>query len=141
MALDGFCPELDEFYEYMTGRSSKDPTKLDGFVKENDISWLKTLNDGLSSKGKNKKHIKNTFDSNEGKERCFLKMPISYGQYSKIETEKNVYINTDPAPTCPLGDCGYKHAHVFGPLYLFIIGKYFCGFLQKHSITESCSKK
>lgn len=113
MALDGFCPEPDEFYEYMTGKSSKDATKLDGFVKEKDISWLKTLNDELRSKGKDENHIKNIFDINEDKERRFLKMPISYGQYSSSETVKNVYINTNPAPTCPLGDCGYKHAHVF----------------------------
>ena len=43
-----------------------------------------------------------------------MKMPISYGFISSSETVKNVFINIDPAPTCPLGDCGYKHAHVFG---------------------------
>ena len=116
MALDGFCPELDEFYEYMTGRSSKDTTNMNGFVKENEINWLR------------KKHIKNVFDDTEGKERCFLRMPISYGPFSGSEIVKNVYINTDPAPICPLGDCGYKHAHVFD-----VKGEY--------KINDGCIKK
>ena len=103
MALDGFCPTPETFFEFMTK-----------FVEEKDISWLTTLNDELRGKGKDEKHIKNIFDINEGKERRFLKMPISYGRISSTELEKNVYINTAPAPTCPLGDCGYKHAHVFG---------------------------
>ena len=99
MALDGFCPTPDTFFEFMTK-----------FVEEKDITWLMTLNDELKSKGKNEKSIK----ENESKQRRFLQMPISYGRISSTELEKNVYINTDPAPTCPLGDCGYKHAHVFG---------------------------
>ena len=114
MALDGFCPQPDEFYEYMTGRSSADPSKLYETVEEENITWLKALNEESSRKRKNEKHIKNVFDSTQGRDRCFLKMPISYGRVSKGETLKNVYINTDPAPTCPLGDCGYKHAHILG---------------------------
>ena len=101
MALDGFCPELDEFYEYMTGISS-DPSGHEKGFEEKDITWL------------NGKSIKNVHDDTEGKDRRFMKMPISYGRISSTELVKNVYVNTTPAPTCPLGDCGYKHAHVFG---------------------------
>ena len=42
MALDGFCPEVDEFYKFMTE-----------FVRENEIEWLEEMNRG----SKKEKHI------------------------------------------------------------------------------------
>lgn len=97
MALDGFCPTVDEFYKFMTE-----------FVKEDEIEWLKEIN----RNSKKKKHIRNVGNGNPNKERCFLRMPITFGRVSKMETVKNSYVNTTPAPTCPLGKFGYKHAHI-----------------------------
>ena len=95
MALDGYCPTTKEFFDFMT--QFKDPTQ---------IGWIRG------------RTIKN--DSYNGEKRHFISMPVHFGWIGKssypgnTESMKNAYINTTPAPTCPLGRCGYKLAHIFG---------------------------
>lgn len=103
MALDGFCPTPEDFFEYMTE-----------FKHPSDIGWLQG------------KEIKNPLGKN-GQERHFLSMPVHYGWVGKstypgnTETMKNAFINTSPSPSCPLGEHGYKHAHVLAVKGLYEI--------------------
>ena len=95
MALDGYCPTITEFFDFMT--KFKDPM---------DIKWVQG------------REIKNAFYKEY--KRHFLSMPVHFGWIGKssypgtTESEKNAYINTTPSPTCPFGEYGYKHAHIFG---------------------------
>ena len=96
MALDGYCPATpEEFFDFMT--EFKDPAT---------IVWIQG------------RAIKN--DSYKGDKRYFTSMPVHFGWIGKTsypgstESQKNVYINTTPAPTSPFGEYGYKHAHLFG---------------------------
>lgn len=95
MALDGYCPTTKEFFDFMT--QFKDPTQ---------IGWIRG------------RTIKN--DSYNGEKRHFISMPVHFGWIGKssypgnTESKKNAYVNTTPTPTCPLGRCGYKLAHIFG---------------------------
>ena len=96
MALDGFCPDKDEFVEYMTE-----------FKSLADIGWLK------SKKAK----ISYDFDTKYGTERKFMQMPARFNRaggsgIDATETQKNAYINQGPAPACCLGKYNYKHAHI-----------------------------
>lgn len=96
MALDGFCPDKDEFVEYMTE-----------FKSLADIGWLK------SKKAK----ISCDFDPHYGVERKFIQMPARFNRaggsgVDATETQKNAYINQGPAPACCLGKYNYKHAHI-----------------------------
>ena len=97
MALDGFCPTVDEFFSFMTE-----------FVEPSQIAWLQ------------KKTVKVRNETYNGQVRHFLRMPVHFNHIGgktypdNVESEKNAYINFSPAPTCCLGRYGYKHAHVFG---------------------------
>lgn len=99
MALDGFCPTVDEFYEYMTDFQ---------YPEDKNIEWLS----GKTAEVKNP-------TNDRGEKRKFLRMPIRFDRAGKstypgsTETKKNAYINTSPAPSCQFGNYGYKHAHVF----------------------------
>ncbi len=103
MALDEYCPTAKEFFEYMT--TFKSPA---------DIAWL------------NGRKVENPIYNTE--KRHFIMMPIRFGQVGKssypgnTETLKNAFINTSPAPTCPFGDYGYKHAHIFAVKGIYDIG-------------------
>lgn len=106
MALDGFCPDEDEFYKFMTE-----------FVAPDKIEWLTIINQ--NPRKRSKATINNAIDKATNKERHFLRMPIHFNRIGgagvdKSEDEKNAYINTDPAPTCCLGKYNYKHAHLIG---------------------------
>ena len=106
MALDGFCPDEDEFYKFMTE-----------FLAPDKIEWLTIINQ--NPRKRSKATINNAIDKATNKERHFLRMPIHFNRIGgagvdKSEDEKNAYINTDPAPTCCLGKYNYKHAHLIG---------------------------
>lgn len=106
MALDGFCPDEDEFYKFMTE-----------FVAPDKIEWLTIINQ--NPRKRSKATINNAIDKATNKERHFLRMPIHFNRIGgpgvdKSEDEKNAYINTTPAPTCCLGKYNYKHAHLIG---------------------------
>lgn len=106
MALDGFCPDEDEFYTFMTE-----------FVAPDEIEWLTSINQ--NPRKRKKETINNAIDKATNKERHFLRMPIHFNRIGgegvdKSEDEKNAYINTSPAPTCCLGKYNYKHAHLIG---------------------------
>jgi len=103
IALDGYCPTSDEFYEYMTI-----------FKAQEDIDWLKEKN---TNNRKKKAKINNSIDRETGLERWFLSMPVHFNRIGgsgpdKTEDEKNAYINTSPAPSCCLGNYNYKHSHL-----------------------------
>ena len=106
MALDEYCPSVKEFFEYMTV-----------FKDASDIGWLTT------KKGK----VDNSVYGTEP--RRFISMPIRFGQIGKstypgnTESIKNAYINTSPAPTCPFGSYGYKHAHIFPVKGIYAVNK------------------
>lgn len=97
MALDGFCPTVEEFFAFMTE-----------FVEPSQITWLQKKTGKVRNKTYN------------GQVRRFLRMPVHFNHIGgktypdNVESEKNAYINFSPAPTCCLGRYGYKHAHIFG---------------------------
>lgn len=96
MALDGFCPDKDEFVEYMTE-----------FKDVSDIGWLNTKKTGIPAE----------IDKVRGISRKFMQMPARFNKaggpgIDSTETEKNAYINCGPAPSCCLGKYNYKHAHI-----------------------------
>ena len=95
MALDGYCPKEDEFFEFMTV-----------FKAPADIKWC-------CSKG-----IPVRNHTYGGCQRHFLSMPVHFNHIGgksypdNTEAVKNAFINYSPAPTCCLGRYGYKHAHL-----------------------------
>jgi hypothetical protein len=106
MVLDGYCPLATEFYKFMTE-----------FVRPDQIEWLEEIN--KNPKKKKAATINNTLDQTGVLERRFSRMPVHFHQIGgsgvdKSEDEKNVYINTAPAPVCCLGEYNYKHAHLIG---------------------------
>ena len=95
MALDGYCPTVDEFYAAMTT-----------FVKAGDIKWKS-----------DKKTIQNTIDKKHNVERRFVNFPVHFLRNSgktypdKYENEMNAFIINGPC--CCLGSFCYKHSHIF----------------------------
>lgn len=95
MALDGYCPTIDEFYKAMVT-----------FVKVSDIKWITS-----------KKNIQNVLDRNHNVERKFLNFPVHFLRNSgktypdKYENEMNAFVINGPC--CCLGGSSYKHSHIF----------------------------
>ena len=101
MALDGYCPEKEEFLNYMTE-----------FKSPEDIGWL-------NQKSK-------TFNKID-KSRKYLSIPGHFTPNKDYEYDKNVLLlcaqGTIP---CCLGTYGYKHSHVFDVNKPYIIdGRYY----------------
>ena len=96
MALDGFIPSTNEFYNYLTT-----------FDTWNNISINWETN----------RKIQNEFDLEQNTERKFLKFPVHFLESGgknypdKHENEMNAALLSGKC--CVIGNLGYKHSHIF----------------------------
>lgn len=128
MALDGEYPnDGTELHKLLTE-----------FVDTKQIAWLNA----------SKLKIKNKNDKYNNGERWFPRFPVHYKRSGgktypdKYEEELNSFIIN--GPICSIGECGYKHSHVFDAGNKYRIGNKnykISDIIKEKFLLKECSKK